>query len=101
LDHVEVTDPAFINGMGSKMVRDVLSDPDRDTWDPLFNSTEIHGILKIGGSSKNEVEKHLKNIQVILKHGTAIDDVFQNSPSTPTDSRVDGWTRPNDRGKEQ
>lgn len=100
LDRVEDTDPAFFNGMGSKSVRDALSDPDRDTWDPLFNSTEIHGILKIGGSSKNEVEKHLKNIQVILKHGTAIDDVFQNSPPTPTDSRVDGWTRPNDRGKE-
>ena len=86
----------------------VLKDPVRSTWDPLFQShtgkqeqQDIHGLLKIGGSSKDEVEKHLKNMQEVLKHGTAIDDVFQNSPPTPTDSRVDGWTRPNHRGKEQ
>ena len=89
--------------MASKTVRDALKDPNPDgnTWDRLFKSTKIHGMLKIGGSSKDEVEKHLKKIQEILNFGTAIGDAFQDSPSAPTDSRVDGWTRPNDRGKEQ
>lgn len=83
------------------MNRTKLSDPASTTWDPLFQSLEIHGMLKIAGSSKHEVEKHLTMIQKVLKHGTAIKDAFQNQSPTETDSRVDGWTRPNDRGKEQ
>ena len=85
------------------MVKDKnnLGDPDSDTWDLLFKSLKIHGMLKIGGSSKDKVDDHLREIQETLKHGTAIVDAFRGSPSTPTDSRVDGWTRPNDRGKEQ
>lgn len=58
-------------------------------------------MLKIAGSSKDEVERHLAMIQTVLKHGTAIEDAFQNQPPTESDSRVTGWTRPNDRGKEQ
>jgi hypothetical protein len=87
----------------------VLNDPVRSTWDPLFQShsgeqekQDIHGLLKIGGSSKDEVEEHLKKIRDILKHGEAIKDVPGNSLPTKTDSRVDGWTRPGKlRGKEQ
>jgi hypothetical protein len=99
LPDVKDTDPAFYKGMADN--KDMLHDPDLDTWDPLFQSTEIHGMLKIGGSSKEKVEEHLKKIQVVLKYDTVIVDAFQKSPSTPTDSRVDGWTRPNHRGKEQ
>ena len=78
-----------------------LSDPAIGTWDPLFKSPNIHGMLKIAGSSKDEVNKHLDMIKAVLKHGTAIEDAFQSESHQETDSRVDGWTRPDDRGKEQ
>ena len=88
--------------MASEKVRTKLSDPAPTTWDSLFRSPQIHGMLKIAGSSKDEVERHLTMIQKVLKHGTAIEDAFQKDESPKeTDSRVDGWTRPNDRGKEQ
>ena len=87
--------------MASADVKATLSDPDRSTWDSLFQADNIHGLLKIGGSSKDEVEKHLGDIQGILKHGTAIKDVPGTSSPTQAISRVDGWTRPKNRGKEQ
>ena len=101
LTRVNITDPAFSKGMASPDVGTKLSDPAPTTWDPLFQSLKIHGMLKIAGNSKHEVERHLTMIQKALKHGTAIEDAFQSQSPTETDSRVDGWTRPNDRGKEQ
>ena len=101
LNKLNITDPSFYKGMASPNVEPKLFDPPPKMWDSLFQSPKIHGMLKIAGSCKDEVERHLTKIQKALKHGTAIEDAFQNQPPTETDSRVDGWTRPNDRGKEQ
>ncbi|ERF69422.1 hypothetical protein EPUS_05967 [Endocarpon pusillum Z07020] len=91
---IEDTDPAFVAGMSSDKVRTTLNDPATKKWDVLFQSTKIHGLLKIAGSSPEMVKERLMRIQVTLKHGEAIED------AAPTDSQVVGWTRPNDRGKE-
>ena len=58
-------------------------------------------MLKIAGNSKQDVEVRLSAIKKVLKYGTAIEDAFHNPSPIETGSRVDGWTRPNDRGKEQ
>jgi hypothetical protein len=95
---IQNTDPAFFEGMGEDKG---LNDPAVGIWDSLFQK-KIHGLVKIGGSSQAKVEKHLKDIQTVLKHGTAIHDVPGQSLPNPANSRVDGWTRPHpNRGKEQ
>ena len=112
---LKTTDPAFYGGMKEPKIemkdpktrkkdpqnRKKLNDPEETTWDPLFQSDKIHGMLKIAGSSKDKVEGRLTEIKNFLKHGTVIEDAFQNKVPMETDSRVDGWTKANDRGKEQ
>ena len=89
--------------MNSDKVKRAINDPDKNEWDKLFQSDKIHGMLKIGGSSKTEVERLLKEIQEALNQGTAvIKDVTGKSLPTDENSRVDGATRPEQlRGKEQ
>ena len=104
LSNLDGTDPAFSKGMASEDTQKILRDPKHTDWELLFRLPEkviIHGMLKVAGSSKDDVEIHLSAIKSVLKHGTALKDALQNQPPTPMDSRVDGWTRPNDRGKEQ
>ena len=88
--------------MDSKDVKNAINDPDKGTWDELFRSDKIHGLLKIGGSSETEVDKLLGKIKAALKHDTVIKDVVGKSLPTDKNSRVDGATRPKElRGKEQ
>jgi len=89
--------------MLSEKVRNALNDPPLSSLEPLFRKPgEIHGLLKVAGSSPTEVDDLLGKIQTILKRGTVIQNVQGELPSTTSDSRIDGWTRPEpSRGKEQ
>lgn len=95
MQDINATDPAFTAGMSSEDIRILLKDSTTNKWDAPFQSTKIHGLLKIGGSSPEMVKERLTKIQALLQYGEAIED------AAPTDSQVVGWTRPNDRGKEQ
>ena len=93
---VQITDPAFYEGMASPGVTGRLHDTDPKHWEGVFQSHKIHGMLKVAGSTEAEVEEHLEAIQKTLMHGKVIEDVSGDG------SRVVGWTRPNKhRGKEQ
>jgi hypothetical protein len=106
LADVETTDPAFCLGMEHSEGKAMLGDPDHDdTWDPVFHpKVEIHGLLKITGSTHTKVDEHLKRIVGILGRGSVIVDAtvpLTNPYPQTISSRIDGWTRPNHRGKEQ
>ncbi|KAF2001300.1 Dyp-type peroxidase [Amniculicola lignicola CBS 123094] len=93
---VRMTNPAFYGGMARPGIATKLNDPPSRNYDGPFNNPDIriHGLLKIGGSSKKEVDDRLKLIQDTLEHGRLISDVAEIS-------RIDGWTRPKpNRGKE-
>jgi hypothetical protein len=99
LNDILKADEAFCNGMAAD---ETLNDPAHAMWDELFRSDKIHGLLKIAGRTKDEVDQRLQDIQTVLKHGTAISDVPGKSAPTTTASRVDGSTRKgSNRGKEQ
>ena len=97
------TDPHFASGMTSPEVRKLLNDPtSASTFDKLFQSDDrIHGLLKVAGSTKEVVDQHLRSIQDVLRHNRAIKDALITSSQDPMGPPLDGWTRPNDRGKEQ
>jgi hypothetical protein len=99
LSIIKETDKVFSVGMA----RDTLHDPAATSWEnPFTQSTadrapKIHGMLKVGGSTKADVDKLLKAIQDVLQRGTVISDI----PGAVT-SRVDGWVREGtSKGKEQ
>jgi hypothetical protein len=99
---ISSADPSFFKGMANDTM---LIDPPKDDWDDLFKSSTanpIHGLLKVAGDSKEQVNKHLDSIKKTLNHsGPTVKDIPGKSEPTEIPSRVDGWTRPNDRGKEQ
>lgn len=84
-----------------------LEDPDRETWDPLFRKKpekkEIHGLLKIAGSSMEEINTRLGDIQNVLGYPNVISPVIDGTSDASNEvSRINGQTRPEgDRGKEQ
>jgi len=88
------TDPAFSVGMAA----DDLNDPTTDL-DPLLSKPqEIHGLLKIAGSSPKMVDSLLDKLKKALQHDkNVIQDV-----SGGNKSRIDGAVREGaNRGKEQ
>jgi hypothetical protein len=84
-----------------------LNDPPRASWDNLFKEKkpdhEIHGLIKVAGSSPEKVKERLDVIQTVLGHNSIIFDIENGlSPPSTESSRVDGKTRPGEeKGKEQ
>ena len=77
-----------------------LNDPPLEEWDPLFNNTRIHGLLKIAGSNDKIVSDELEQIKLILSN--TIKDIDGTSAPTTIKSKVEGKTRPgNQHGHEQ
>ncbi|KAK4696204.1 hypothetical protein P7C71_g1673, partial [Lecanoromycetidae sp. Uapishka_2] len=87
------SDPTFDMGMGIDGPKN-LNDPPQSTWDPLFKSSPIHGLLKVAGSSPEMVESKLNEIKSVLGHPTIIKDIAGQSPPNVVNSRVDGRVRP-------
>ena len=52
-----------------------LNDPEQSKWDSLFNVVPIHGLLKMAGSSSEEVESKLNDIKTILGYPTVIKEI--------------------------
>jgi hypothetical protein len=77
-----------------------LKDPPIGDWDKLFKSesTPIHGMLKVAGSDKDQVEIKLQAILKVLQHGTVTLDVAETSPPMTEKSRINGNVRPKERG---
>jgi hypothetical protein len=101
LKRIATTDPAFFNGMSSKEGGLLDYDPPKESWDSLFqNPALIHGLLKVAGNDKTQVDAKLRAILDVLKHNTVTIDVPGTSLPTTEPSRVEGWTRPGHRGKE-
>jgi hypothetical protein len=97
------TDPAFANGM---VVDDNLLDPPEKDWDSLFqtenNTKPIHGVLKVAGCSAGVVDDYLDKILDILKGHEEKTGESEPAPKIKTHrSRVEGWTRRGQNGKEQ
>ena len=81
---------------------DNLNDPPVDSWDPLFNTTTIHGLLKVAGSDSTIINDKLEHLKRALGHPQVITDIEGNSPPTLTKSKLEGNTRPGEqRGHEQ
>jgi hypothetical protein len=97
LRDIKKSDPAFAAGMATDGPKN-LNDPLPASWDPLFNTGLIHGILKVAGSSPEMVNSKLDRIKGILGHPIIIADIAAQSPSTSANSRVDGQVRPKDQG---
>ena len=70
-----------------------LNDPPVDSWDPLFNTTTIHGLLKVAGSDSTIINDNLENLKSILGHPQVITDIEGNSPPSLTNSKLEGSTR--------
>lgn len=97
LGNLTTSDPAFAAGMATDGPKN-LNDPAPASWDPLFNTTPIHGILKVAGSSPEIVNSKLDGIKSILGYPTIIADIAAQSLPTSANSRVDGQVRPKDQG---
>jgi hypothetical protein len=79
-----------------------LNDSEWKDWDPLFQSQSIHGLLKVAGSSADQVKTKLERIKGLLGHPTVIADIEAQSPPASVNSRVDGQVREKGfKGKEQ
>lgn len=77
---------------------DHLFDPPAADWDPLFNTTPIHGILKIAAESQESVDSKMDDIKRILGHPNVIADIPASSLPTAQNSRLDGQVRPKEEG---
>lgn len=81
---------------------DNLNDPPVDSWDPLFRTTTIDGLLKVAGSDCKIINDKLEHLKRILDHPQVITDIEGNSPPSLTKSKLEGNTRPGEhRGHEQ
>ncbi|KAI9775231.1 MAG: hypothetical protein M1839_001349 [Geoglossum umbratile] len=98
LDIVKNSDPAFAGGMKKDGTN--LNDPEPKEWHPLFRSESIHGLLKVAGSSADQVETKLNRIKGLLGHPTVIADIEAQSLPASVNSRVDGQVREKFKGKE-
>ena len=79
-----------------------LNDPPLNEWDPLFNKTTIHGLLKVAGSNPILINDELDHVKRILGYPYVIKDIDGNSPPTITNSKLEGNTRPGkEHGHEQ
>ncbi|KAK0642165.1 hypothetical protein B0T16DRAFT_449408 [Cercophora newfieldiana] len=86
---LEKSDPAFYTGMKKDGPKS-LFDPPVTRWDPLFQAN-IHGVLKVAGSDKDQVESRLKQLKEALGYDSGvIVDIPARSPPTDALSRVDG-----------
>lgn len=79
-----------------------LNDPPVDSWDPLFTTTTIDGLLKVAGSDSKIINDKLEHLKRILGHPQVITDIEGNSPPSLTNSKLEGNTRPGEQhGHEQ
>ena len=79
-----------------------LNDPPVDSWDPLFRTTVIDGLLKVAGSDSQMINDKLEQLKRILGHPQVITDIEGNSPPSLTQSKLEGHTRRGKhRGREQ
>ncbi|ERF74220.1 hypothetical protein EPUS_03410 [Endocarpon pusillum Z07020] len=97
LDNLTTSDPAFAAGMARDGPEN-LNDPAPTSWDPLFNASPIHGILKVAGHCQEIVNSKLDEIKKILGYPNIIADIAAQSLPTSANSRVDGQVRPKDQG---
>ena len=90
---MRLSDPAFDKGMRFDGPEN-LNDPPYTSWDPVFRSAPIHGLLKVSGSNLDIVESKLNELKSVLGHSTVIKDIAGQSPQTSVKSRLDGQVRP-------
>ena len=102
LKYLRLSDPTFDMGMCDDGP-DNLNDPPVDSWDPLFRTTTIHGLLKVAGSDSPIINDRLEDLKRILGHPQGvIADIEGNSPPSLTNSKLEGSTRRGKfRGREQ